>query len=57
LRTAILARMFDKLMRVGSLLKNPAKVVTESIKDTLRDIIGYSILLLAYLHDQSNPQR
>lgn len=48
---SILTRMIDKFSRIGTLLKKEAHVKDESIDDTLKDLINYSILLLAYLHE------
>lgn len=39
-------RLWDKIERIESLLTKDAKVVNESIEDTLKDIAGYAILTL-----------
>lgn len=47
-RTAIQCRMSDKIARLSTLLASPATdpQVTESVEDTMRDLIGYGILWL-----------
>lgn len=45
----ILIRTTDKLRRLSSLLRRPAAVKDESIRDTCLDIINYTVLLLASL--------
>jgi hypothetical protein len=49
--TGILTRMSDKFSRICNLLGNNrvAHVRDESVEDTLRDLITYSAILLAYL--------
>jgi len=49
--TGFLVRLTDKFMRLSNLLKpnHIQKVVTESLQDTLDDILNYVILLAAYL--------
>jgi len=45
-----LTRMTDKLCRINNILKSgKTHVKDESIKDTLRDLSNYSLLLVAYL--------
>ena len=47
----ILSRMGDKLSRMASLIKNgEVGIKSESIYDTIEDLIGYSILLKTYLY-------
>lgn len=49
---AILVRISDKLARVSNLL-NPgkeAKVLDETVEDTILDMINYLAILRAYLH-------
>lgn len=48
-RSAILVRMSDKIHRIANLSKpGSTPEVTESLNDTIRDLAGYCILLLAY---------
>jgi hypothetical protein len=48
--TAYFLRLEDKLSRLKSLNKSQEKpLVNESIEDTLKDIVGYSLLMLNYL--------
>lgn len=49
---AILVRISDKLSRVSNLLDRDPSVTNERIEDTLNDIINYSAILKAYLHDK-----
>lgn len=44
--TAYFLRIEDKLSRLKSLSKKDAQVVEESIEDTLKDIVGYTLLML-----------
>lgn len=53
----LLANMVNKISRIGNLLSKEAAVETEKIDDTILDLVNYSILLLAYLHDETNSQR
>lgn len=49
--TAYFLRIEDKLSRLKNLSKDNQKpLVDESIEDTLKDIAGYSILMLNYLN-------
>jgi hypothetical protein len=50
----LLANIVNKVSRIGNLLTKEAAVQTEKIDDTILDLVNYSILLLAYLHD-TNP--
>jgi hypothetical protein len=50
--TSLLIRLDDKLRRLKQLQKAPAKVKTESKKDTLTDTAGYAILGLLCLEDE-----
>lgn len=43
---AYFLRIEDKLSRLRSLTKNKALVTDESIEDTLKDIIGYTLLMI-----------
>lgn len=44
--TAYFLRIEDKLSRLKSLSKKDAAVVDESIEDTLKDIVGYTLLMI-----------
>ena len=44
--TAYFLRIEDKLSRLKSLSKKEAAVVNESVEDTLKDIIGYTLLMI-----------
>lgn len=49
----ILVRLGDKLSRLKSFTeKGFMAVVTESVKDTIIDIINYAVLLYAFLEEQ-----
>ena len=43
-----LASFLDKLNRLINLSKKQAKVSDENVEDTLKDIIGYTLLMLNY---------
>ena len=43
---AYFLRIEDKLSRLKSLSKKEAAVIDESIEDTLKDIIGYTLLMI-----------
>jgi len=47
----LLVRMSDKMMRVSNLLTKDNEVKDESIKDTLKDLSNYALILLAYIED------
>lgn len=47
-------RLYDKMNRIVSLLKNKAEVNDESIKDTLLDLACYSVMTLSYLNKKKN---
>lgn len=51
-KAVLLANIVNKISRVGNLLNKPPAVTTEKIDDTILDLVNYSILLLAYLHDE-----
>lgn len=55
----ILVRMTDKLSRIASLLTpgKEAKVKDESIKDTVRDLAVYSIILYIWLESQQEVKK
>lgn len=42
------ARLGDKYYRLANLLRGHKPQVNESVEDTIRDIIGYCLLELAY---------
>ena len=44
--TAYFLRIEDKLSRLKSLSKKEAAVIDECIEDTLKDIIGYTLLMI-----------
>ena len=46
--TAYFLRIEDKLNRLINLSKKQARVSDEKIEDTLKDIIGYTLLMLNY---------
>jgi len=54
--TGILTRMSDKFSRICNLLGNDrvAQVQDESVEDTLRDLITYAAILIAY-RDTKKP--
>lgn len=52
LETGILVRMSDKMARISTLLKSPAKVVDEKLEDTLLDLANYAIILKLYLQQK-----
>lgn len=48
-----ITRMSDKLMRISTFVhKGTLQVSDESIKDTLRDLANYSMLLAAYIESK-----
>ena len=53
---SIIVRMMDKMTRMSSLLEREAQVKDEKIEDTIKDLIGYAIILLAYLEYVSEPK-
>ena len=46
--TAYFLRIEDKLNRLINLSKKEAKVNDEKVDDTLKDIIGYTLLMIKY---------
>jgi hypothetical protein len=50
---AIMVRLLDKVTRISNLLDNDAKVKSESIIDTLDDLVGYTILLKTWMIENS----
>ena len=53
--TAYFLRIEDKLSRLKSLSKKDAAVVDESIEDTLKDIIGYTLLMINNKRKNQKP--
>jgi hypothetical protein len=54
--TGILIRMMDKIQRVKSFIsKGTLEVKNESAADAVRDIIGYSLVLLGMMKDNETP--
>lgn len=52
---AMLVRMLDKMSRLASFMEaKEFKVSDEKLRDTILDMINYSILLYAYLDDKNN---
>jgi len=50
----ILVRMCDKLSRIGNLVENnDPSVKSESIEDTLVDIMNYANIMLCYLQEKN----
>lgn len=47
----IVVRMGDKLARVVSVSEKGAQVKSETLRDTLVDVINYSVLLLAVINE------
>ena len=53
--TAYFLRIEDKLSRLKSLSKKDAAVVDESIEDTLKDIVGYTLLMINNKRKKQKP--
>ena len=49
---SVYIRLTDKINRLGSLISKEAEVKDETIKDTLSDVINYSILTLLELEKE-----
>ena len=50
---AMLVRMLDKMSRLSSFVESGKLAVeNESFEDTIIDIVNYSVLMYAYLHDK-----
>lgn len=47
---SLVLAVVQKVSRMGNLIQRPAKVVTESLEDTIIDCINYLAILLAWLH-------
>ena len=54
--TAYFLRVEDKLSRLKSLSKKEALVADESVEDTLKDIIGYTLLMINNKRNKEKPQ-
>ena len=54
--TAYFLRVEDKLSRLKSLSKKEASVADESVEDTLKDIIGYTLLMINNKRNKEKPQ-
>lgn len=54
--TAYFLRIEDKLSRLKSLSKKEALVADESVEDTLKDIIGYTLLMINNKRNKEKPQ-
>ena len=52
--TAYFLRIEDKLSRLKSLSKKEALVADESVEDTLKDIIGYTLLMINNKRNKKN---
>lgn len=53
----ILVRLSDKLSRLRSVTENGrCAVATESVYDTVLDIVNYAVLFQTYLEDQNEPK-
>lgn len=48
-KRAILVRMMDKMARISNLIDKEAQVKSESIDDTLMDVINYAAILKSYI--------
>lgn len=51
-KTGMMVRLTDKFMRISHLLKNPPKVKSESLKDSIEDAINYLAIMHAYIEHQ-----
>ena len=54
--TSYFLRIEDKLSRLKSLSKKEASVADESVEDTLKDIIGYTLLMINNKRNKKKPQ-
>ena len=52
--TGILVRMCDKISRLANVYKGGNKVKDESCLDTAKDLINYTLILLATIKEQQN---
>lgn len=55
--TGILVRLMDKLMRLASLRFVDPAVKNESIRDTIVDVINYSVYLYVFLNAQKQEEK
>lgn len=53
-KTGMMVRLTDKFMRISHLLKNPPKVKSESLKDSIEDAINYLAIMHAYITSQEH---
>ena len=51
-KKGILTRMIDKLSRLGNFADGQDMQVTESVDETIEDLINYAVLLKASFHDK-----
>lgn len=51
-KQALVLAVVQKVSRLGNLLQRPAKVVSESMEDTIIDCINYLAILLAWIHSK-----
>lgn len=51
---SLVLAVVQKVSRMGNLIQRPAKVVSESLEDTIVDCINYLAILLAWLHSKQN---
>lgn len=55
LEKGILVRMCDKLSRIGNLIENgDPSVKSESIEDTLIDVMNYANIMLCYIQQKNS---
>ena len=52
--TGILVRMCDKISRLANVYKGGCKVKDESCSDTAKDLINYTLILLATIKEKQN---
>jgi hypothetical protein len=52
--TGILVRMCDKISRLSNVYKGTCKVKNESCLDTAKDLINYTVILLASMREKIN---
>ena len=48
----LLVRMMDKISRVSTLLEKESEIKTESLSDTLLDLINYAAIMKAYIENK-----
>ena len=53
---APIIRLSDKLERIKTLYKSPAKVKDEKIEDTLLDLANYAVMTLVWLKNHENSR-